>query len=276
MLCMIISLTKIRESYDNDDKIQVHLHGSNNKEEGGEQQGCEENHPWPGEYCHIENLNGVEVLTLFDAGEGIISIEQPPERKDNFGGCHSVILPLSPSTDQEPHRSRCEGSHWLAVRSQNQLRCPLQVFSLRHLATAHRRWRETPQCILRSQLSDFRCRICNDKTSTLKLIEFCCKPNYLCLPEHWTGWWVDAGENTTFNNGLCWGHPAQIQPVTNTKAIVYTSTNTSTSTNKGTTQTLLSTVVDRPKWFWPFAVYKGGGGGAGGHWQGTILCWWSL
>ena len=42
---MIISLSKIGESYDNDDKIQVHLHGANNKEEGGEQQGREENHP---------------------------------------------------------------------------------------------------------------------------------------------------------------------------------------------------------------------------------------
>ena len=40
-----ISLTKIGESYDNDDKIQVHLHGANNKEEGGEQHGREENHP---------------------------------------------------------------------------------------------------------------------------------------------------------------------------------------------------------------------------------------
>ena len=40
--------------------------------------------------CQIENLNGVEVLTLFDvgkrgAGRGIISNQQPPERKNNFG-----------------------------------------------------------------------------------------------------------------------------------------------------------------------------------------------
>ena len=62
MLCMIISLTKIRESYDDDDKIQVHLHGSNNKEEGGEQQGCEENHPWPGERCQIVTLKTWMVL----------------------------------------------------------------------------------------------------------------------------------------------------------------------------------------------------------------------
>ena len=55
---MIISLTKIGESYDNDDKIQVHLHGANNKEERGEQQRCEENHPWPGEYC--QNIGAVE------------------------------------------------------------------------------------------------------------------------------------------------------------------------------------------------------------------------
>ena len=82
-------------------------------------------------------------------------------------------------------------------------------------------------------------------------MNFCCKPNYLCLLEHWTGWWVDAGENTTCNNGLCWGHPAQIQqPVTNTKAIVYT------STNKGTTQTHLATLVDQPKLF-DHLQYKG-------------------
>ena len=57
---MIISLTKIGESYDNDDKIQVHLHGANNKEERGEQQGCEENHPWPGAAHYWRQIGAAE------------------------------------------------------------------------------------------------------------------------------------------------------------------------------------------------------------------------
>ena len=70
---MIISLTKIWESSDDDEKIQAHLHGANNKEERGEQQGCEENHPWPdaAEYWqHIGEAKHWPYITAADQNKG--------------------------------------------------------------------------------------------------------------------------------------------------------------------------------------------------------------